>query len=45
MASFVCPDALGTLPVFERVFGAPITRSRDRGATQEERCLGEERST
>lgn len=44
MVDFCNPDLLGTLPVFERVFGAPITRSRDRTATPEEKALGQERS-
>jgi hypothetical protein len=44
MAEFCCPDVLGSLPTFERVFGAPISKSRDRNATAEEKSLGEKRS-
>jgi hypothetical protein len=34
LVNFVCPDALGSLATFKRVFGDPILRSRDRGASQ-----------
>lgn len=44
MCDFVCPDVLGSLSVFDRVFGAPISKSRDRNATAEEKALGEMRS-
>jgi DNA repair and recombination protein RAD54B len=44
MATFCNPDALGTLSVFNRVFGHPIARSHDRDATEEERTLGQARS-
>lgn len=44
MAEFVCPDVLGSLSTFERVFGAPISKSRDRNASAEEKALGEMRS-
>lgn len=45
MADFVCPDVLGSLPTFNRVFALPISRSRDRNASEEERTIGEARST
>ncbi|GAB4818167.1 hypothetical protein N2152v2_005213 [Parachlorella kessleri] len=44
MADFVCPDVLGSLPTFERVFGGPISKSRDRNASTEEKNIGEKRS-
>lgn len=44
MSSFVCPDVLGSLATFERVFSAPIAKSRDRNASAEEKALGEMRS-
>ena len=44
MADFVCPDVLGSLPAFERVFGGPISKSRDRNASAEEKNIGEKRS-
>ena len=34
LVNFVCPDALGSLATFKRVFGDPILRSRDRGASR-----------
>jgi DNA repair and recombination protein RAD54B len=40
----VNPGVLGTLPVFERVFGGPIARSRDRTASEEDKALGAQRS-
>ena len=44
MADFVCPGILSpSLAVFNRVYGAPITAARDRGATAEQRRIGEER--
>jgi len=45
MVSFACPDLLGSLPAFRRVFAEPIVRARDRGASEEERALGAQRST
>ncbi|KAK9809182.1 hypothetical protein WJX72_010957 [[Myrmecia] bisecta] len=44
MMSFVNPDMLGSLTVFKRIFAEPISRSRDRSATAEEKQLGHERS-
>jgi len=44
LADFVCPDVLGSLPTFNRIFATPIARSRDRNASEEERALGEARS-
>jgi DNA repair and recombination protein RAD54B len=44
LADFVCPDVLGSLPTFNRIFATPISRSRDRNASKEERELGEARS-
>ncbi|KAL4538177.1 hypothetical protein Ndes2526B_g05342 [Nannochloris sp. 'desiccata'] len=44
LADFVCPDVLGSLSTFNRVFATPIARSRDRNASEEERTLGEARS-
>ena len=44
MCDFCNPDALGSLALFNRVFGNPITRSRDRDATRAEIKLGEARS-
>jgi DNA repair and recombination protein RAD54B len=44
LADFVCPDVLGSLPTFNRIFATPIARSRDRNASEEERSLGEARS-
>ncbi|KAK9822627.1 hypothetical protein WJX81_000343 [Elliptochloris bilobata] len=44
MVSFACPDLLGSLPAFRRVFAEPISRARDRGASAEERALGSQRS-
>jgi DNA repair and recombination protein RAD54B len=44
LADFVCPDVLGSLPTFNRIFAIPIARSRDRDASEEERTLGEARS-
>ena len=44
MISFVNPDLLGSLSTFKRVFAEPISKSRDRSATEEEEQLGQERS-
>ena len=44
MVSFACPDLLGTLAAFRRVFADPISRARDRDASAEERALGAQRS-
>ncbi|KAL4434006.1 hypothetical protein ABPG75_000447 [Micractinium tetrahymenae] len=44
MVNFVCPDALGSLATFERIFAAPINRSRDRNASDKEKELGATRS-
>ncbi len=44
MVNFVNPDVLGSLSAFERVFGAPISKSRDRNASAEEKALGDTRS-
>ena len=44
MVSFTCPDLLGSLPAFRRVFAEPISHARDRGASAEERALGAQRS-
>lgn len=44
MVSFACPDMLGTLAAFRRVFADPISRARDRDASAEERALGAQRS-
>ncbi|GMH36127.1 hypothetical protein BSKO_03995 [Bryopsis sp. KO-2023] len=44
MMSFVNPDLLGSLTTFKRLFADPISKSRDRNASQEEKELGEERS-
>lgn len=42
--NFVNPDLLGSMSTFRRIFGDPITQSRDRGATPEEVALGQQRS-
>ena len=44
MCDFCNPDVLGSSSVFNRIFGNPIARSRDRDATEAERKLGEARS-
>ena len=36
LVNFVNPDLLGSMSTFRRIFGDPITLSRDRGATPEE---------
>ena len=45
MADFVCPDVMGSLSTFNRVFAKPISRFRDKNASEEERILGEARSS
>jgi len=44
MCDFVCGDVLGSLAVFNRVFGGPIARSRERGASPDDIALGAARS-
>lgn len=44
LVNFVNPDLLGSMSTFRRIFGDPITLSRDRGATPEEVALGQQRS-
>ncbi|BDA44096.1 DNA repair and recombination protein RAD54B [Coccomyxa sp. Obi] len=44
LVNFVNPDLLGSMSTFRRIFGDPITQSRDRGATPEEVALGQQRS-
>ncbi|MEW5302035.1 MAG: hypothetical protein WDW36_004847 [Sanguina aurantia] len=44
LLSFVVPDLLGTPTVFKRVYSDPISRSRDREATLEQRELGASRA-
>lgn len=44
MVSFVNPDCLGSLTTFERVLAAPINRSRERNASEQEKELGATRS-
>ncbi len=44
MVDFVCPQVLGSLAIFMRVFDGPIQRAQDRNASQEDKALGEERS-
>jgi SNF2 family DNA or RNA helicase len=44
LINFVNPELLGCVGAFKRMFGDPIMRARDRGATPEEAELGRERS-
>jgi DNA repair and recombination protein RAD54B len=44
LVNFVNPDLLGSVGTFRRIFGEPISRSRDRNATPEEVALGQQRS-
>ena len=44
LVNFVNPDLLGSMGTFRRIFGEPIARSRDRGASPEEVALGQQRS-
>ena len=37
---FACPGVLGDLAQFRKVFAAPVERSRDKNASDEERALG-----
>ena len=44
LISFVCPNALGSQISYKTVFSGPISRSKDRDASQEDIELGNERS-
>ncbi|KAK9915546.1 hypothetical protein WJX75_000577 [Coccomyxa subellipsoidea] len=44
LVNFVNPDLLGSVGTFRRIFGEPISRSRDRNVTPEEVALGQQRS-
>lgn len=44
LINFVNPELLGCMGTFKRIFGDPIMRARDRGATPEEADLGQRRS-
>ncbi len=44
LINFVNPDLLGSMGTFRRIFGDPISRSRDRESTTEEVALGHQRS-
>lgn len=44
LLSFVAPDLLGSPAVFKRLYGDPITASRDRAATAAQRELGASRA-
>jgi DNA repair and recombination protein RAD54B len=45
MISFVCPDLLGPLGTFKRVFADPVARANERDVSPEEAAVGLERST
>ncbi len=40
LISFVTPELLGPMATFKRVYGDPITRSRDKDASAVEKELG-----
>lgn len=40
LLSFVVPDALGSMALFNAVYAAPITRAQDRDASDSDRELG-----
>ena len=44
LADFVCPDVLGSLSSFTRIFSGPIAKAQDKDASAEEKELGESRS-
>lgn len=44
LMSFVHPDLLGPRTMFKRVFGDPITLSRDRDASKDQKALGQARA-
>jgi hypothetical protein len=44
LLSFATPELLGSASTFNRVYAAPITRSRDRDASRKEQELGAARS-
>jgi DNA repair and recombination protein RAD54B len=44
LLSFACPSILGSPSVFRRVYGDPITRSRDKDASAADKELGAARA-